>query len=52
MQWCDESTKCDVVNSKFVVPPEDVDILEVKAEMVCRVACDGGYHKAKVLEVG
>lgn len=44
----------DVVNSKMVVPPDEVaiDILEVTSGNFCKVAFGGSYYKAKVLEVG
>ena len=42
----------DVVSSKMVVPPDEVDILEVAPGTVCKVAFGGSYYKAKVLGVG
>lgn len=43
----------DVVSSKMVVPPDDVDdILGVNPGKICKVAYSGGYYKARVLEVG
>ena len=52
VQWVDDTEKFDVVNSKHVVPPDGIEVLNVKPEMVCRVACDGTFHKASMLEVG
>ena len=44
---------CDVVNAKTVVPPEDSGILDVTAEMICRVFyTDGCYYKAKIVDKG
>ena len=42
----------DVVNSKLVVPPDDVDILGVTPGTICKVAYGGSYYKAKVLQIG
>ena len=50
MQLVDDTEKFDV-NSKHVVPPDGIEVLNLKPEMVCRVACDSTFHKATVLEV-
>ena len=42
----------DVVSSKMVVPPDEMDILEVTPGTVCKVAFGGSFYKAKMLEVG
>ena len=42
----------DVVNSKAVVPPDDVDILEMKQGDRCRVSYNGQFYKADVVAVG
>ena len=42
----------DVVSSKMVVSPDEINILEVTLGTVCKVAFDGSYYKAKVLEIG
>ena len=55
MNWIDDpegDDMYDVVNSKMVVPPDEVDILEVTSGTFCKVAFGGSYYKAKVLEVG
>ena len=38
----------DVVNSKAVIPPDDVDILELKQGDRCRVSYSGRFYKADV----
>ena len=42
----------DVVSSKEVIPPEDVDILDVNPGCICRVSYMGSYYKAKIMERG
>ena len=55
MNWIDDpegKDMYDVVSTKMVVPPDEIDILDVTPEAVCKVAFGGSYYKAKVLEVG
>ena len=37
---------------KMVVPPDEMDILQITLGTVCKVAFGGSYYKAKMLEVG
>ena len=55
VNWMDDpegDDMYDVVSSKMVVPPDEIDILDVTPGAVCKVAFHGSYYKAKVLEVG
>ena len=40
------------MNSKVVVPPDDVDILELKQGNRCRVSYSGRFYKAEVVAIG
>ena len=42
----------DVVSAKDVVPPEEVDILDVVPGTVCRASYSGQYYKARIIECG
>ena len=54
INWLDDSDPdlYDVVSAKLVVPPEEVEILDVIAGTVCRVSYSGQYFKAEVLDKG
>lgn len=42
----------DVVPSKLLDPPKDVQILDVKPGMICRVSHEGQFYDAEVVECG
>ena len=42
----------DVVNSKLVVPPDGIDILDVAPSSICKVAYSGLYYIAYSQGVG
>lgn len=48
----DDPNLYDIVPSKDVVPPEDVDVLDIKRDTVCRVSYSGMYYKAKIIQQG
>ena len=54
INWLDESDPDlhDVVSAKSVVPPEDVETLDVTEGMICRVFFSGQYFKAKIVDKG
>lgn len=54
INWLDEEDPnlYDVVAAKLVVPPEEVNILDVTPEMVCRVSYSGEFYKAQVIDRG
>ena len=54
VNWLEDEQKdlCDVVPSKSVVPPENINIADVNPGTVCRVAYSGQFYKAKVLQCG
>ena len=42
----------DVVQSKCVVPPEEIDILDIVPGTVCKVAFTGEYFRANIVQLG
>ena len=41
-----------VIPSKDIVPPEEVDVLDISPATVCRESFSGLYYKAKVINKG
>ena len=52
VNWVGENDKMDVVAAKEVVPPEDTDILDVSAGMICRVSYSSKFYAARVMKSG
>ena len=52
VNWTADEDLFDVIAAKEVVPPEDHDILDVKAGMICRVMYQSKFYPAKIIESG
>lgn len=54
INWLDEveDDLYDVVPSKNIVPPEDMEILDVAPGTICRAAYSGQFYKAKIVDRG
>ena len=52
INWIKEPDLFDVVHSKSVVPPDDMNILDIIPGVVCKVAYSGQFYQAKVIAVG
>jgi len=52
VNWVGEKDLTDVVAAKDVVPPEDTDILDVSAGMICRVSFSSKFYAARVVKSG
>lgn len=54
VHWLDEEDDdlYDVVPSRSVVPPEGLSIFGVAEGTICRVAFDGQYYRAEVVNLG
>ena len=53
VQWIEEhDTVYDVIQAKNIIPPDDLDILDVKPEVLCRTSYEGRFYKVKIVARG
>ena len=53
VQWIEErDTIYDVIQAKNTVPPDDLDILDVKPGVMCQTSYEGRFYKVKIFACG
>ena len=52
VEWMEHDTMYDVIQAKNIVPPDDMDILDVKPGVTCRTSYEGRCYKVKIVARG